>query len=331
MENNSNQAAFDEAVKVLGKELFGVNNKVEPLSEEQETALFVNTPTITSRYLLMQPALKLMEGKFAGAFYVRYLQDSVSKVGWLQMIIEYPDSSCKDVILCKNQYAEADMSKDGMYKFVIDAKRPRKAPLEWGNEMAINPYLLTKYESPNMPIPGPVLWGRIVRNYETIPVVAIHQKAGLDEIYLELAKRAMEILNSGVCGTFVKSADRYYIPKDIFENVAITNGYTPDKLKATLDLAGLLIKDKGTRGYQYSQRVKGVIVRFYVLRKLTDKENEGKSTVADMVSCTDLSFETTFVTAQEEASQTIKKYTETVHKVMDNHDLSQEEIHKLYL
>lgn len=327
MENNSNQVTFDEAVKVLGKDAFLLDTSIKGLSDIQEQELADQTPDISTRFLLSRPALKLMTGKFGGAFYVRYLQDEASKIGRLQLVIEYPNRSCIGVYLCKDHFAFSDFTDSGLY--VSPKKDPKsKVPMEWGSERAINPNLLNKFQAPNMPIPGDVLWSRIVKNYEKIPVVTINHRGSLEDVYLELAKCSVEIITNAEnqWGKFLNSDSRYYIPDVVFNQVAEDYEYRPNDLKCELDMAGLLVKDKGSKGYQYSKRIKGVRLRFYVLRKMTTENTGSNDTTPELASCDNTDFETSVITEMEMAQKKLEENRKQALEVMIKYNIPDKEI-----
>lgn len=81
-----------------------VSNSSSNTVESQE-----GDPDLLSAERAVAGSLKLMDGKFGGGFYIRYLQDSVRKVGWLEMIIVYPDKGFKRVRLFKNSLGFAGL------------------------------------------------------------------------------------------------------------------------------------------------------------------------------------------------------------------------------
>lgn len=63
---------------------------------------------------VLSNALKLMEGKYGGAFYVRYICDTGRGCGWLQLIIEYPTGMVQTHLLCKNVCKVSSYDEDGL-------------------------------------------------------------------------------------------------------------------------------------------------------------------------------------------------------------------------
>lgn len=269
-------------------------NRFRELTENQKKEREASIQVSASRNLLNQDCLKLMKGKCGGGFYTRYLQDDTTKIGWLQLVIEYPDDTCKAVTLYKNAFREATFDSDG---FLQNEKSSNaRCVTEWDTGKLGNPYILEKYASPNMPIPGQVLWDKIRENYENIPVVKINQTSPLEEVYQELIEAAGELSKTNG-NEFMKKEDRCYIPKDLFDKIAEENKFNADDLKNNFDLMGLLVKDKGTKGFQYSKRVDGVKQRYYVLRKNFGTQ---PSDVSKMENCDDLEFMTKIKTKAEQ-------------------------------
>lgn len=297
-------------------------NKFEKLMEEKEQEEAVQS--LDSRSLLQQKCLKLMNGKAGGGFYVRYLQDDRTKIGWLQFVIEYPDGTCKDIILYKNQYQETTFDSDGIW---MENKQNAKFVTAWRSEKALDPYVLDKYESPDMKIPGQVLWNKICINYERIPVVKINQTSTIGEVYSELVSQAIEWSKMKPY-EFMNENDRCFIPKEMFDQIAGENNFSVNNLKNTFDLMGMFIKDKGTKGYQFSKKIDGKIQRFYALRKTIAPVLSKKF---EMVECEDLNFETTVITALENERQRYEAFAKRVRDVVSKEDVTKQDLLSLML
>lgn len=65
---------------------------------------------------MLSNALKLMDGKYGGAFYVRYICDTGRGCGWLQLVIEYPTGMVQTQLLCKNVCKISTYEEDGLPK-----------------------------------------------------------------------------------------------------------------------------------------------------------------------------------------------------------------------
>lgn len=216
--------------------------------------------------------LKLMDGAFGGGFYIRYLQDSGTKRGWLELTILFPDETFKKLIIFKNSLRQTDTESSGVYfrpkknsngeiSRSYDFMLPVDADFLW----------LHQYERPDMPIPAKVLATLIRENYPRIPISELHQNSSLEEIYLELYQRALEYSETFSFG-FMNKEDRFFVSSGDFNEVVRFHGWSPNEAKTALNAMGLLIKDKNPNSYQFSKRVRGEMLRFYVLRK-TLKQN----------------------------------------------------------
>lgn len=234
------------------------------LSDKEHEDISNAIPKLTDSTQVTKDSLKLMDGKYGGGFYVRYLQDDVKKYGWLNLIIVYPDKSYKSILLFKNVFRQTDTETNGVY--ISDNTKVKKGHYREMFSDHSDWKLMLQYETPNMPIPSPVIWKLITENYVRIPIIKLHQTAPLEHIYLELWHRAAEYAKNPAL-QFMDTADRFFVPKSDFEQVSKENGWQVNDVKTELDVLGILIRDKAPGSYQYSKRIQGELVRFYVLRK----------------------------------------------------------------
>lgn len=135
------------------------------LSENEATGTINGTiDVLRVQTGVLNNALKLMEGKYGGAFYVRYICDTGRGCGWLQLIIEYPTGMVQTHLLCKNVCKVSSYDEDGLGE--VEGISYQHKP---SGEMAVyKPHitdslrsgfydLMRVYERPNMPIPMRVL------------------------------------------------------------------------------------------------------------------------------------------------------------------------------
>lgn len=260
--------------------------------DKKETATINTSEEITpqqlfdSRNVLRNNSLKIMNGKFGGGFYVKYLQDEGSKTGFLQLIIEYPDKQCKAVLLCKNVFKETDYESEGIGTIEkgsgenITTLTPlRSTSLKDGDYR-----MLEKYETPQMPIPAQAIWKQIVDNYSKIPVITICKTEDIEGIYWRLYQIAHDITMGYNPDTDAirENEIRFLVTKQEMEEVALENGYTLSQLRTEFNLMGLLVKDKGStsengkryNSYQLTKKINGTTQRFYALKKIIKKAEE---------------------------------------------------------
>ena len=168
----------------------------------------------------------------------------------------------------KNSFKETSTENDGIYNETKPKNnKDSKYIISWDGFTGSNTdwYMLEKYSSPNMPIPGKILWKLIHKNYESIPIVKIHKTLSIEGMYYEMAKLAIAYSKMQDY-SFMNDKDRYFIPDYAFKKLALENNYTLNDIRCSFDMLGLFIKDKGN-GYQYSKKVKGERKRFYVIKK----------------------------------------------------------------
>lgn len=51
---------------------------------------------------MLENTIKIMSGKFGGGFYVNYQFDKMNGMGFLKLILEYPDGDVFAIPMCKN-------------------------------------------------------------------------------------------------------------------------------------------------------------------------------------------------------------------------------------
>lgn len=249
------------------------NMEATPDSEDQ--ALSEYTALTLSVKRAIRNTLKIMDGKYGGGFYIKYIMDMGTCYSWLNLIIVYPDGNYKSVILYKNYFREADIEgSNGVYTPPKN-NGPKKTytKVYWdGNEKLERYTSLEQYEIPQMPIPARGIWQRIYENSSKIPVVKMNQTATLDQLVAELREWAKEASNGENQG-FMDDANRSYVDTEEFRKIVENNGWSVSRARLELDMQGLLEKDSNTKGYQKTKRVGTTTRRFYVIRKDTDMED----------------------------------------------------------
>lgn len=267
MENNE-----EYSVKELG---VNVSDSVD----EEEIAKKV--PSISSAGIALRNSLKLMKGKNGGGFYVRFLQDAVSKFGWIELLIEYPDGSVKSVVLFKNAFRQTDTDSSGVYR---GTESRRLDPFDdHYNYNKCDFGFAENFSTPTMPIPGQHLWDLICENYARIPITVIHKTSSLESVYMEMAVLAATY-SKGIGLAFMDSETKFYVTTADFRNIAERNEWRVSDLRVEFDKLGLFDKDKKSGGYQKTKKMNGKNVRFYVLRKLLSE------TAGDIVELDDLEY-----------------------------------------
>lgn len=227
--------------------------------------------------------LKLMNGKYGGGFYVKYLMDEGTCYGWLNLVVVYPDGTCKSIILYKNWFRETDTEEgNGVYN------PPKEKPIkggryvDWdGDPRADNYVSLAMYETPQMPIPARTIWAMILEYYEKIPIVKISQSSSIEQLVTDLQEWAEAQSNEHDQG-FMSDESRFYVTPDDFRKIVEENGWTVSQARTELDMQGLFDKDAKTRGYQKTKRVGNATKRFYVIRKTTVGTNQIPKSLADV-------------------------------------------------
>lgn len=219
---------------------------------------------------VLSNALKLMEGKYGGAFYVRYICDTGRGCGWLQLIIEYPTGMVQTQLLCKNVCKVSSYEEDGLGE--VEGTSYQHKP---DGEMAVyKPHItdsmrsgfydsLRVYERPNMPIPMRVLWQRIVENYAEIPVWELTVKSSLQDVYNALIEYGEDLIQRDI----TRLGNGYVLlTKTEVEQIVTEMGYSLQEVRTEFALRGLWVTDKNTGGYQKTRKVDKKNCRFYALK-----------------------------------------------------------------
>ncbi|MGN0431867.1 MAG: hypothetical protein ACI4EQ_05865 [Lachnospiraceae bacterium] len=219
---------------------------------------------------VLSNALKLMEGKYGGAFYVRYICDTGRGCGWLQLIIEYPTGMVQTQLLCKNVCKVCTYEEDGLgevegisYDRYIRGEKTVYRP-HITDSMRSGFYdSLRVYERPNMPIPMRVLWQRIVENYAEIPVEELAIKSSLQDVYVALSDYGDDLIQCDV----TRLGNGYVLlTKTEVEQIVTEMGYSLQEVRTEFALRGLWVTDKNTGGYQKTRKVDKKNCRFYALK-----------------------------------------------------------------
>lgn len=227
-------------------------------------AIAEKVPPLSSVGFALRNSLKLMDGKYGGGFYVRFVQDNVQKYGWLELLIAYPDDTVKSVLLYKNAFRQTNTDSSGVYRPTEQEKRARKYD-DNDDYIGCDFKFAEDYEAPNMPIPSKVIWDRICVNYDQIPIVKISKTSSLETVYLEMAKLAANCAKRKELA-FMDTDECFFVATEDFRTIASRNGWRQKDLKIEFDKTGLFIKDK-TGGYQKSKKVNEKHLHYYVLKK----------------------------------------------------------------
>lgn len=259
---------------------------------------------------LKKGSLKLMNGINGGGFYVRYLQDCVRKIGYLQVIIEYLDKSCISVTLFKNALREVcDDDKSSVYKVNVKEAEDQEKEMEKIGVKGLNEpietyaynagfvlpakfgdvHVFDAYSAPDMPIPTLEIWRRIVDNYTKIPVVQTHETSTLADIYWEMEQLALSYVeaakqNKANVNTetegeketegendFMVDEVYFRVSTEDFRNVIEKNNHIVKEVRTAFDTLGLFCRSKSTQGYQYPKKVNGDFKRCYTIYR--DREH----------------------------------------------------------
>ena len=242
------------------------------LEEEAETSTAGVEQEVKKSEGAKQPtALKLMEGKFGGEFLVRYLYDVSTSVGWLQLIIVYPFGAVKKVLLKKNAACRAVWGQTGVE--TIGQGRDEFAPTRLYGRYSAPNGLLTEYETPNMPIPFKVLWGKIVDNYEQIPIVPVRVCATFRDVYDALIEVGEEKI-----GQNDKLANESYVLLTRREIAETAEEFGTDFLSVRAEFAsrGWWEIDRNAKGFQKSVKIGGVKKNLYALKRNQKEDNENE-------------------------------------------------------
>lgn len=237
---------------------------------------------------VLNNALKLMEGKYGGAFYVRYICDTGRGCGWLQLIIEYPTGMVQTQLLCKNVCKVSNYEEDGLgavegisYDRYIRGEKTVYKP-HITDSMRSGFYdSLRVYERPNMPIPMRVLWQRIVENYAEIPVVELTIKSSLQDVYEALRDYGDDMIQRDV----TRLGNGYVLlTKTEVELIVTEMGYSLQEVRTEFALRSLWVTDKNTGGYQKTRKVDKKNRRFYALKTELPSEKDAECKVVNNVA-----------------------------------------------
>ena len=244
-----------------------VKNKV--LSESEMTGT-TDVNVLGVQTGVLNNALRLMDGKYGGAFYVRYICDTGRGCGWLQLIIEYPTGMVQTQLLCKNVCKVSTYEEDGLGE--VDGISYERYPS--GEKTIYKPNvkdsvrsgfydIMRIYERPNMPIPMRVLWQRIVENYAEIPVVELTVKSSLQDVYNALIEYGENFIQQDIS----RIGNGYLLlTKNEVEETVSKMGYSLQEVRTEFALRGLWVTDKNSGGYQKTRKIDKKNCRFYALK-----------------------------------------------------------------
>lgn len=257
-----------------------VKNKV--LSESEMTGT-TDVNVLGVQTGVLNNALRLMDGKCGGAFYVRYICDTGRGCGWLQLIIEYPTGMVQTQLLCKNVCKVSTYEEDGLGE--VDGISYERYPS--GEKTIYKPNvkdsvrsgfydIMRIYERPNMPIPMRVLWQRIVENYAEIPVVELTVKSSLQDVYNALIEYGENFIQQDIS----RIGNGYLLlTKNEVEETVSKMGYSLQEVRTEFAIRGLWVTDKNSGGYQKTRKIDKKNCRFYALKTelSSDKGTECKA------------------------------------------------------
>ena len=218
---------------------------------------------------VLAKSLKLMDGKYGGAFYVRYLCDTSRGCGWLQMLIEYPTGLVQTRLLCKNVCMTSSYEQDGVG--VVKENSAQKRPHIVDSIKTGRFDILMELERPDMPIPMSTLWQRIIENYSEIPVFEVAVKTSMQDVYEALLEFGENLVKTDAG----RQGNGYILlTKDEVQNTIASLGYALNEIRTEFALRGLWVTDKNSGSYQKTKKVDGKNVRFYALKtELADGKN----------------------------------------------------------
>ncbi len=215
-------------------------------------------------------AIKIMNGKYGGAFYVRYLFDQSNGRGWLQLIIKYPTDETVGVTIYKNVCR------------IVESIEPHENICDIECNIRVSPRTVNKknimltrkesfnsgdydafqaYERPDMPIPIMVIWEQIVKRWEQIPIVNVHSVFTPQDVY-----EAMLEFGESKDGQYADSVG-YYLTRSEMEDICNDYGIPFSTIRVSFESRGLFDKDATTLGYQKSKKIDGKKRNFYHLKK----------------------------------------------------------------
>lgn len=247
---------------------------VRVMEDVDEDAIAEKVPPLSSSKFALRNSLKLLDGKYGGSFRVRYVLDDVQKHGWLELLIEYPDSTVKGIYLFKNAFRQTDTESSGVYH--SDGK---KTILRLDGYEDCDFRFVKNFETPDMTIPAKDIWDLIQANYHNIPIVKINKTSSLETVYLEMAVLAATYAK-GVGLSFMDTEESFSVTTKDFRTIATRHGWVMADLRNEFDKAGLFIKDK-TGGFQKSKKINGKHLHYYVLRKELPCDEDSVTSLED--------------------------------------------------
>lgn len=234
---------------------------------------------------LLHNSLKIMEGKFGGGFYARYIFDNNYGTGYIQLLLQYPDGAVVPVPLCKNMCKIATDENAGVETAVEKPHRIGKIDVYYSTEKCkiitpkvkegveyssyIDYFKFIKYERPDFPIPMKIIWERIVELWEQLPTTRINKVIDVEDVYISLFAVGQ---NKAETDEVFADTQGVFLTKEEIEEVAFEYGYDFKDIRRIFENRNLWVKDSNTAGYQYSKRVNGKLKRFYKLRKVRANE-----------------------------------------------------------
>lgn len=237
----------------------------------------INEATAFNRGML-ENTIKIMSGKFGGGFYVNYQFDKMNGMGFLKLILEYPDGDVFAIPMCKNVGKPIEEEQDGVgtAKEILgpDApsfmKRREIAPQISDMKYYAKRDAFIKFERPDFPIPIDVIWRRIAELWERIPVDTWCGTFTYGEVY-----QALLDVGEGKAEQYRDDACVLLTRKEI-EEVVADMGYDFLTIRNVFEGRHLWKKDRSSMGYQYSKKINGKVERFYALKKIVAVERREK-------------------------------------------------------
>lgn len=132
--------------------------------------------------------------------------------------------------------------------------------------------LLTEFKALTMPIPFKVIWGKIMYNYERIPIIAVRACVSIRDVYDALIEVGEEKI-----GQNAKLFHENYVLLTRQEIVETADefGFTFITVRAEFALRGWWDDDKSSSGYQKSVKVGGIKNYYALKRSIKEiKEND---------------------------------------------------------
>lgn len=240
----------------------------------------MNTRNFLSRRLL-NGSVKIMDGENGGGFYAKYNFEANTGKGYIALLLEYPDGAVVCVPMCKNVCRDVRVEGNVIGKWAkplhpeicfltgpqFEAEKYHPAGKGEGSKADYESFI--KYERPDFKIPIKTIWEQISKLWEKLPISTYHQAFAMEDIYemlLEVGESKAEE------NEIYKDETGVYLTKGEIEEVVGYTGYDFHSIRRMFEDRDLWIKDKGSAGYQFSKKIDGKKVRFYKLRKLSDRD-----------------------------------------------------------